>query len=316
MKSITIFLKFNAVIFLLALFSCEGLEQISPENSGLFRSSKKSKTVKLESKLTARTPVSYELRANQVYGNDPFQVYDLYTPVFNDTLENVPSVSLVMIHGGGWSLLDKSYLNSVVEEFKKQGVNLTIFNINHRLAGTQGVNFPQIMSDIDQFFAHHQNRKSELNLSDEVLLWGYSSGGHLALSYAYMYPKSYITSVAGVAAPVDLTTPAVYNDLRDDKNRNLTELLIGVPYTTDAQAYKSASPVYAVSKSCVPTLLFYGGQDKLIDDEEQGKAIYTQLNREKVKTEFQVIPDATHDMHGKMPGIVSSSITFWKSIDL
>jgi acetyl esterase/lipase len=263
--------------------------------------------------LTAGNITSYTVEKNRSYGPDKLQNYDLYRPV--GTGESVPSVSVVLIHGGGWSLLDKSFLDPVVEEFKKRTVNVTIFNINHRLAGSPGVNFPQIMEDLDLFFEHQQSLKSELNLNDDVVLWGYSSGGHLALTYAYKRKKRFIKSVAAVAAPADLTQPSIYNGIVDDKNRNLTALLLGGTYDQKPEAYQDASPIFEVDGNSVPTVLFYGDNDQIVDDQNQGERLHTALKGRNVKTRFHAVSDATHEMHGKMPGIVNNTINFWKTLN-
>ncbi|AWV97933.1 alpha/beta hydrolase [Arcticibacterium luteifluviistationis] len=294
------------ILSFLGLVSCSNFDIISPLNSN-------KKVISFEEKLTANNVQGYEVKFDQSYGENRFQKYDIYTPKIDTSNANLKSVSMVMIHGGGWSILDKSFLNSVVEQYKKRNLNLTIFNINHRLAGIDEVRFADIMKDFDIFFEHHDSLKTNLNLSDDVILWGYSSGGHLALSYAYQFSKIKIKAVAAFVAPTDLTDDYIHQGIFDDKNRNLTELLIGKPYSENPDAYQEASPYYFANGNSTSTILIYGGNDNLVK-KEQGEKLNAVLKSKKVKTEYLVIPGATHDLGDKMDGITDDVISFMKNV--
>jgi acetyl esterase/lipase len=224
----------------------------------------------------------------------------LYIP--NHDIEDIKSVTLVLVHGGGWSILDKSFLNIVVEDFKRRNLNLTIFNINHRLAGLDNVRFEDIMNDFNLFFQHYESLKSNLNLSDDLMLWGYSSGGHLALSYAYKYGHMDIKLVTAVSSPTDLTVASIYKGIIDPKFGNMTERLIGHSFEEDPGAYKSASPYYMAGKGSPNTLLFYGGQDEIIN-KSQGEKLTINLRKKKVACEFNLMPQATHDIGAEIVNI-------------
>lgn len=320
MKSVKYFSIISGFLILNLLGSCTESASVSPQPETPESAADRNKTTESQPQeptfgqlLTNQNITSYTVEKNRSYGTDKLQNYDLYRPV--GASESEPSVTVVLIHGGGWSLLDKSFLDPVVEEFKKRNINATIFNINHRLAGSPGINFPQIMQDLDLFFSHQQSLKSELNLTDDVVLWGYSSGGHLALAYAYKRKKEFIKSVAAVAAPADLTTPEIYNNIKDDKNRNLTALLLGGTYDQKPEAYQDASPIFDVHRNSVPTVLFYGDNDQLVDDQNQGKRLHNSLRGYNVKARFHVVSNATHEMKGKMPDIVDKTVNFWKTLN-
>ncbi len=283
--------------------SCEALNFLEPfQNSATL-----GEVLRTESKL------SYEKKYNQSYSEDPYQKYDLYLPKKDSSASENPTVSLVMVHGGGWNLLDKSYLNSVVYEFTKKGLNLAVFNINHRLADHDSTQFGGIMDDFHLFFKHHDSLKTNLGLSDRVILWGYSSGGHLALSYAYKFSQYDIDAVIAVAAPTDLTDKAIHQGIFDDKNRNLTELLIGHPYDENPEAYKDASPYFMVHKQNPVTLLFYGGNDILVD-KSQGQKLNEALRDNKIQSEFRLVFEATHDFDNKMGEITDEAIRLLEDV--
>ncbi|MGR3810610.1 alpha/beta fold hydrolase [Jiulongibacter sp. NS-SX5] len=288
------------------LISCDAVSDISPLGN-------KKNRVSVNQLMTNQAVNGYDVKFNQTYGENRFQTYDLYIPKVDSLDPEKKSVSVVLVHGGGWSLLDKSYLNEAAQHFKNQNLNITIFNINHRLAGIDSVTFNDMMDDFDLFFDHHDSLKTSLNLSNEVVLWGYSSGGHLALSYAYKKDHKDIAAVTAVAAPTDLTEEPIFNGIKDDKNRNLTELLIGQPYQENPAAYKAASPYYDVDRNSSNTLLFYGGNDNLIPL-SQGEKINAELNKKKIHAELHLIPEADHEMHGKMNQIVTETVEFMKTL--
>jgi acetyl esterase/lipase len=280
--------KITIVLFLaLGLGSCSDFDLIKPGGNH----------VSLADKLNTNKPQSYTLKANQTYGSKQFQNYDLYIPNRNAEDIEAKSVTLVLVHGGGWSILDKSFLNNVVEDFKKRNLNLTIFNINHRLAGIDNVRFQDIMDDFNLFFQHYESLKTPLNLSDDLMLWGYSSGGHLALSYAYKYGHEDIKLVTAISSPTDLTEASIYKGIIDPKFGNMTERLIGRTYEEDPGAYKNASPYHMASRGLPSTLLFYGSQDDLVN-KSQGEKLKENLRKKKVPVEFHLMPQATHDVGG------------------
>ncbi|WP_341225790.1 alpha/beta hydrolase [uncultured Arcticibacterium sp.] len=332
MKALLPYSKYLVLLLTLSTMSCETTADIinpetqtssnkeTPNNESTSKDVEKEndnnnqngseQNVSLAAKLTAAVPSGYNVKKDQSYGPSATQAYDLYTPIVSDSTKK--SVSLVMVHGGGWSLLDKSFLDNVVELFKRENLNITIFNINHRLPLSDGVTFDGVMEDFNLFFEHQQTLKQQLNLSEDVVLWGYSSGGHLALTYSYKFPKPYIKSVAAVAAPTDLTQESIYKGIVDDKERNLTEKFIGVAYDSNPNAYKAASPIFDINAQSAKTILFYGQRDGLVDVDEQGRRLYNKLIANNVKASFKALPNATHDMKGEMPGIVIETIRFLK----
>lgn len=273
---------------MVVLFSCS-------ENSGLFNILKPK--VSLSERLNAAEVKSYEVKNDQSYGSDSFQKYDLHLPVYDGEIEG--SVAMIVIHGGGWSLLDKSFMNGQVDEFKKMNKNVAIFNINHRLAGVNGYTYNSIIEDLDLLIQHINDKKSELNLSDEIVIYGYSSGGHLALEYSKLRSSNKnIKAVAASAPPTDLTSEKLRKTIVDDKNRNLIELLIGESYEANPNAYKEASPFYKVSKKSKPTLIFYGDNDQIVYNEQIQKYSKS-LSDNKVENRLIVFNGVGHEMPEK-----------------
>ncbi len=264
---------------------------------------------KLGDLLRKSEAINYKIEYNLKYGEYNLQAYDLYRPVL--TVDSIPSILLVTIHGGGWGLLDKSFLDPFVDRFKSKKLNLTIMNINHRLVEEGKITFDNIMDDLDVLMNHIESRKEELRLNGEILLFGYSSGGHIAMSYAYNHPEiTNIKAVSAVVAPTDLTLEDVRKNIFSQNKGNLTEILVGKKYSEDPVAFKEASPFYKISKSTTPTVLFYSGQDEILE-EIHGKKTYDALKNKKVETSFYLYPSENHEMKSAYNDIIDKSIAFY-----
>lgn len=286
----------------IGLTSCSG-------NGGFFDFMKpKSERLSLQERLNAAEITGYSISKDLQYGENSFQAYDLYSPVVEG--EATPSVAMIVIHGGGWSLLDKSFMNGQVQEFLKLKKNVSIFNINHRLAGVDGTTYEDIIADIDLMVREIETKREELNLAKEIIFYGYSSGGHLALDYVKQNNRNNNIAVVGAAAPpTDLTSMEIRQNIIDDKNRNLTELLIGQPFDENPQAYRDASPIFKVAPSNKPTILFYGSNDQIITD-DQVQTLSKLLSDKKVKNRLVTFDGTSHDMGPRQQDIATEYFMF------
>ncbi len=251
----------------------------------------------------------YKERYNLKYGDHPFQIYDLYQPVLVD--DSAKSVLVVLIHGGGWGLLDKLFMEPYIQQIKASGKNLAMMNINHRLVEKDKVGYPELMEDIDLLLDHISVKKEDYKLSGDVVFLGYSSGGHIALSYAYEHPnRKEIKAVSAIAAPADLSFKDVQENIYDRNKGYLTEILVGLPFEQAPRAYQEASPYYKVNNLTCPSVLFYGQNDEILE-QPHGSNLYVQLTRKRVEARFILYPGIGHDMEGKHQDIVAKSIAFF-----
>jgi acetyl esterase/lipase len=252
----------------------------------------------------------YKSELNIAYGSEQLQNLDVYLP--NLLSGKQASIALIMIHGGGWKEGDKGYINPLVETLKAQKKNIAIFNINHRLTFMQGVKLNEQLADIGAVISFINSNKAKYNLSGSIVLMGYSSGGHLALVYAYKNTSnSNIKAVVGLVAPTDLSMPDIQKNIVDKNGENLIELLIGVPYNQKPEAYTQASPYYIVTKNAQPTLLLYGDADQTVNY-SQGEKLFKKLNTLNVKTSFKKYSQGTHEL-SNMNDIFEQTIVFLKA---
>lgn len=294
---------YTTLLTLLILSSCDTVEKvISP-----LKITEEKMTI--SERLDAATPIRWEVTKDFTYDTrSPFQNYDMHRPIFESD-STVPSLVIISIHGGGWSLLDKGYLDPILYEFRTLNKNLIIFNMNHRLAFEEGVGVDEMLEDIDLMIEEIESRKEELNLSNDIVLHGHSSGGHLALLYAKdRLRKKKIAAVSAIAPPTDLTDPQILR-LKDGQNRNLTEMLLDTTYEDAPDEFKEASPYHNTTRSSRPTILFIGENDEVIGV-EQGEKMAKKLDEKKVLYEYFRYSNTGHDMQNRWKEIPSKVVAF------
>ncbi len=234
------------------------------------------------------TTLEYEEEKNVQYGDDFLQKYDIYLP--KEQSAKVPVI--VLLHGGGWSEGDKGFINPMVAYLKQKKVKCAIVNANYRLTFQNGITYREQLEDIESILKKLQHDAKSLNITPKFFLMGISAGGHLAMLYSYSSDKKHLVeAVGGIVSPADLTSEKI----RQGRMNNDIIKLIGKPFDENSiDEYRNASPYFQLKKSSPPTILFYGGRDNMVP-ESQGESIYAKLQEKKVKHEYYVFPEQSHD---------------------
>lgn len=191
------------------------------------------------------------------YGTDAAQVLDLYLPP--DPTPDAPLV--ILIHGGAWAFgsRDDEYPQAFIAPLNEAG--MVACPIDFRLADS----IPEHqMADIGAAMAEGLSQCARLGIGQSrVYVVGFSSGGHLALRYAYAGPGGgQVAGVVSVSGPTDLTA----QDLRDRFAFHGflwgLEQFVGGTYDSIPDAYLAASPVAVATGT--PTLLLHGTADDIV----------------------------------------------------
>lgn len=255
-------------IAILMLASCEKEQQPGPETP---QDAKKDTVIK-----------------NLSYGSDPAQKMDLYLPAARTDTTRV----IILIHGGGWNTGDKGELSFFAEGWKKRG--FAVANINYRLSPKTDDNYKMQLDDIGssiQFLLNNANSYAYSKIS--FYMTGHSAGGHLSLAYSYTRNESrLIKAVAGMAAPTDLFRLAYYDP---NVYAPLLTPYLGVALTSASEArYKNASPYYQVNESSVPTILFHGDLDFIVN-KDHSTYLDAKLDKVGVDHRLKIYPAQFHD---------------------
>jgi len=232
--------------------------------------------------------LEYEALTNVSYGNDPKQKYDIYLPK-NRTKD---TKVLLLVHGGGWREGDKLEMNSFRDFFREQLPDIAIVNMNYRLADANHPPHPMQINDITKVVDDLKAKGKTYQIGTDLGFVGVSAGAHLSLLWSYAYDtNNQIKMVCSIVGPTNLADEAYSNS----ENQELKDLIF--QFGTDIDVLKSVSPLYQVTASAPPTILFYGGQDPLIPN-SQGIDLNQKLTELGVTQEFTFYPNSGHGWLG------------------
>ncbi|MEO6187572.1 MAG: alpha/beta hydrolase [Ginsengibacter sp.] len=233
-------------------------------------------------------PLTDTTVTNISYGNNNAHKLDLSLPG-NRTAE---TKLIILIHGGGWSTGDKSDLNFIATGLKARG--FAVANINYRLSPQSNDNYVMQLDDIDSVVSFlKKNAAYYVFNSSHFYITGHSAGAHLSLSYAYTRNSDgTIAAAAGMATPTNLFSAAYYNTVIDAP---MITPYLGAPLTSvSEQRYKDCSPYFHVDENTVPTILFQGDLD-IIVQKEQATSLGAALTQKGVPNNVIVYPFIFHD---------------------
>ena len=224
------------------------------------------------------------------YGDHPLQKMDIDIPA-GTANERFPVV--LRVHGGEWTRGDKSHFASYTQAVL--GAGCMNVNINYRLLGN-GIAagtapYEQMLDDIEQALDFLKQHAEEYSVDvRKAAIVGYSSGGHLALMYAYTRTSDSIPidAVISLSGPANFLDPKTFTndgemwlikshgvhtgDFFIFPEQTLAERLdliseiTGTAYGAEGweEAWEKASPAYHAQASSPKTVLLYGTHDGLV----------------------------------------------------
>ena len=228
---------------------------------------------------------------------------------------------VIVVHGGSWSAGGRNDFPQWNRWLAKQGY--AVFDVDYRLAPQP--NWQTATGDVKCAIVWIKQHAPEFGISPERLaILGRSAGGHLALLAAYTAndtrfppscpqteaennlglspaaPQTYgenVRAVASLYAPIDLLwgyeNPA--NRFVIDGPATLRRFIGGNPNESDAikERFLLTSPTSHTSARTPPTLLFHGGQDQIVRNENMF-LLGEKLEESKVPHKIVFIPYAQH----------------------
>ncbi len=241
---------------------------------------------------SAVIPVSDTIIQNISYGKNAANVFDLYLP----DKRNADTRIIILIHGGGWNAGDKNELGFLAKGLKERG--FAVANINYRLSPQSTDNYTMQLDDISAV-QKYLNEKANMYTynSQKMYITGHSAGAHLALSFAYTRNATgQIKAAGGMASPTDLVAGATAN-FGIVGATTITPYL-GAPLSDATRAmYENASPIYHVTKSTVPTILFQGDVDIIVPP-DQSISLDNKLKQNGVPEKLIMYPGIFHEWWG------------------
>lgn len=223
---------------------------------------------------------------NLPYGENKYQKMDVFLPANYE--KEKPAV--IIIHGGAWKYGRKEKM-IMIQKYLHQK-NIPTVNINYRLV-EKGVTYKKQLEDISAAIIKFNEYAYKTQLpKDQFIILGESSGAHLALLYGYQNPEI-ISKIISLSAPTDFYSKQFLETTYSKYALFTIEDVVGLKFNRENidQKFKEASPIYQVSN--VPTLLFQGDQDLLVN-RKQGLALDSVLTEKNVEHKLIYIKKTGH----------------------
>lgn len=215
---------------------------------------------------------------------------------------------IVYLHGGGWTGGDKKeFPKQLIDELAGK-LHYGVVSMNYRLVRDHQNTYPAQLEDIKKALAFISSKSGKLSFDgSQFALIGGSAGAYLAMQYAYACDSSHqIKTVVDLWGPTDFTDKKTRQENKDADEK--VARLLGEPDPAAKIAF-DASPYHQLTKaSGVPTILFHGGQDPLVDV-SQAKKLHEKLTSLNIPTQFELYPTEKHGM-----GLTASMDVFAKVI--
>jgi len=231
-----------------------------------------------------------EVKMNVSYGSDPAQRMDLYLP---EGRSSDSTKMIVLVHGGAWTVGDKSEFTQYVPVLQQRLPNYAIANINYRLANSNGNFFPTQELDMKAVIDHLVQNSEAYGLSNDYVLLGASAGGHMSLLQAYKYDQPRIRAVVNFYGPSDMI--ALFSSTTDPFNNYGLQLLMGGTPLTSQQLYYESSPVHYITSASPPTITLHGNLDQIVPL-SQSTALHTKLQTAGVANRLWIATGYGHDI--------------------
>ena len=233
----------------------------------------------------------YETLQNVSYGSDANQVYDIYLPENRTTSTKI----LIIIHGGGWTAGDKDDDNvtGFINFFREKFPDVALVNINYRLANISTTPFPMQTDDITTVVNDLKAKQTTYQIGTDLGFFGISAGGHLSLLWSYAFDlENNVDMVASFVGPTNLADENYLNSEEEEIQGLIT--LFG----QEVELLQNVSPLFKVSATSPPTVLFYGGEDPLVPI-TQGVDLDAKLTELNVVHDFNFYPNEGHGWVGE-----------------
>jgi acetyl esterase/lipase len=218
--------------------------------------------------------VRYTLHKDLNYGPYERNVADISIP--NTT---APEGVILFIHGGIWMYGDKSNCPVFLDTFRNRFV---IASISHRYID-ETTHMDDLEEDVAAAVVYIREFCGQNNVDPgKLILMGHSSGGHLAMLYAYKHHETSPIPIAfcvDMAGPTDLgDTAFLYNFKKLKMEKFFYEIaekatghrIVEGDITSEGYSESSReiltviSPIYFVTPNSPPTIIVHDAADRLV----------------------------------------------------
>lgn len=213
----------------------------------------------------------YRVLTDVAYGPHGRQLMDLYLA---RDVKRVGSrnLTIVFLHGGGFSFGEKSHNGRFISHFLRKGLN--VVNVNYRVQEGIALATEDLTLALNHLRRHTENYRLRL---DQVVVGGFSAGGQIASTVAFSqrapsYPFRLddgirIVGVINIAGPLDgldvVEKIFAGSDREEFRLVARNFLPSSSPFNRD-ETLRLFTPIVHFNADAPPYLLWHGGQDDQI----------------------------------------------------
>jgi acetyl esterase/lipase len=215
---------------------------------------------------------------------------DVYQPAGSATGAR-PAV--VLIHGGGWTSLDKGTMRGMGKFLARSG--FVGFAVDYRLLQDKQNRWPAQLDDVQRAVRWVRANAAQYNIDpNHIGAFGHSAGGQLAALLgmedtrdnsdpALAQYSSKVQAVVDVSGPSDFTVDP-------DREAEFLTNFLGVSFAQNPGAWRDASPVFHAAKDNAPFLIVHGTEDKDVPI-SQSQELFDKLQAAGVPASFIKVND-------------------------
>lgn len=227
--------------------------------------------------------------------------------------------ALVVIHGGGWTNLDKDYLTWLAKDAAKRGY--VVFNINYRLAGQ--AKYPAAVEDCQAAMQWVRANAKRYNVDpNRVGVFGESAGGHLACMVGLLDSRdktmpgisSRATCVVDFYGVTDLTPAELPKEKYSEAETfvAICEYFLGKKHSEAPELFAQASPLTHVTKDACPFIAIHGDADPIVPY-EQSVQLVEKLKAAGVEAVLHTVKEGKHGpSFGNVAGRDAAYEAMWR----
>jgi acetyl esterase/lipase len=189
---------------------------------------------------------------------------DIYQPATHWDLR--PAV--ILIHGGGWTTFDKSDMSGMAGFLARSG--FVAFAVDYRLLKGSENQWPAQFDDVQHAVRWIRANAAQYRVDPRHIgSFGHSSGAQLASLLAMEDTRDNSDSALAkysskVQAVVDVSGPTDFTVHHDAEVDAFLAGFLGGDYAHHPEIWQNASPVFHVSKTVSPFLIFHGTHDSFV----------------------------------------------------
>lgn len=169
---------------------------------------------------------------------------------------------LIQVYGGAWQRGTPDDHAEFATYFAQQGYVVVAVDYRHAPAFTFPAQADDVRYALDWVIANAGQLRVD---TSRIALVGRSAGAHLAMLTAYAPDAPHIRAVVNFYGPVDLIEGYESPPHPDPLNvRSIEEAFLGGTPAAQRDRYRMASPITYVTRQLPPTMLLYGGRDRIV----------------------------------------------------